>query len=167
MTEKQIAFALTGLISRGGLSNWVFFFFPDELVMVDVGMTPAIKAGLQAGVLGQFGAVGHGVLSSLNYGPNADATQSLQAWSTELRGKAKNVVEMKGDRIGKVRLRMTMLGHELFITAADGAGKKFGLMNRKQSDATVELLKQSFGARFEISKTPVFRFLERYAPFLL
>ena|SRR5258706_15502887 len=51
---------------------------------------------------------------------------------------------MKADQIGKVQLRMKMLGHELFIARADGTGKKFGLMNRKQAEATVEPIKQRF-----------------------
>jgi len=56
------AFALTGLTSRGGLSNWVFFFFPDELVMVDVGLAPAVRAGVLAGALGQLGGIGLALL---------------------------------------------------------------------------------------------------------
>jgi hypothetical protein len=45
MTLADEAFALTGLTSRGGLSNWVFFCFPQESILVDVGVTPALKAG--------------------------------------------------------------------------------------------------------------------------
>jgi hypothetical protein len=164
---NNAAFAVTGLISRGGLSNWVFFFFPDRLVMVDVGMSPAIKAGVQVGVLGQLGVVGEAALINLDYGPSAAANQGVIDWCTALRAKAKNVVEMKADEIGAVQLRLRMLGHELVITGSDGTEKKFGLMNRKQAEATAAPLGQSFGPKFVKSKTPVFEFLERHAPFLL
>jgi len=164
--SQAAPFALTGLFSRGGLSNWVFFF-DDQLTMIDVGMAPAIKAGMQAAVLGQFGAAGVGVLSTLSYGPQADGTKALRQWSAELRAKAKNIVELQDGQIGKVQLKMNMMGHELFITERDGVAKMFGLMNREQAETAAEPLTQNFGPRFELLKTPVFEFFERHAPFLL
>lgn len=103
----------------------------------------------------------------MSYGPQAEAAKALGEWNAELRAKAKNVVELKNDQIGKVQLKMKMTGHELFITGSDGVSKKFGLMNRKQAETAVDPLTQSFGPRFELLKTPVFQFLEKRAPFLL
>lgn len=178
MSEE--AFALTGLVSRGGLSNWVFFFFPEELVMVDVGMGPSVKAGAQAGALSQlgslgdgalanlaFGALGEGIMSGLSYGPQADATRRLQAWRTQLQAKAKNVVGMKDEQVRAIRFRMRLMAHELWLIGADGATKKFGLMNREHAESMMAPLRQRWGPRFEVSKTPAFAFFERYAPFLL
>ncbi len=161
------SFALTGLASRGGLSNWVFFFFPDALVMVDVGIAPAVKAGMQAGAFSQLPVLGDAIMEGLTYGPKAGARQGLRDWSIQLRARAKNVVELKNDQIQAIHLRLRMLGHELFVTGADGGRKKFGFMNRKEAEPAVEPLRQRLGSRFELSKTPVFAFLERRARFLL
>lgn len=160
-------FALTGLMSRGGLSNWVLFSFPNELVMVDVGAMPAITAGVMAGALSQFGVVGHAVATSLNYGPPVNPTHELQNWCAELRTKAKNVVELKSDQVLNITLRMKMTSHELRVTGADRIERKFSLMNREQANAAIEPLTRSFDARFTVSKTPTFAFFERHAPFLL
>jgi hypothetical protein len=75
-------FAITGLISRGGLSNWVLFFFPDELIMVDVDAGPAFKAGLQVGVLGVAGEI---VLENTAYGPPPSAPVDLRRWRDEIQ----------------------------------------------------------------------------------
>ena len=93
-TTGNEGFALSGLVSRGGLSNWVFFFFPDALVMVDVGIGPSLKAGAQAGVLGQLGGEGVYLLSTLEHGPRARWGQALRAWLEQLRPKAKRVVTL-------------------------------------------------------------------------
>jgi hypothetical protein len=47
--------ALTGLTSRGGLSNWIFFFRRADLVMIDVGMMPSLIAGIEAGIRHRVG----------------------------------------------------------------------------------------------------------------
>jgi hypothetical protein len=160
-------FAVTGLISRGGLSNWVFFFLTDELVMIDVGMKPAIIAGLKAGILGQLGGVGYGVLNTMKEGFQADARQALIDWKAALETKAKTVLAMPSSQIRRIRLNLSMLGHELHLTGPNGDLTKFGLMNRKQALAAIEPLSQHYENRFETSKSASYHFFERHAPFLL
>ena len=166
-TTTDGGFALTGLMSRGGLSNWVFFFFPDALVTVDVGITPALKGGAAAGVLGQFGGEGIFLLNTLEHGPRAKWGQALRAWLEELRPKAKRVVTLPDADVRAVRLRMRMMAHELWLTGPDGTAQRFGLLNRKQSEATASPLAHRFGARFTLEKTPAYAFFEKYLPFLL
>lgn len=165
-TTRNEGFALSGLVSRGGLSNWVFFFFPDALVMVDVGIGPSLKAGAQAGVLGQLGGEGVYLLSTLEHGPRARWGQALRAWLEELRPRARRLVTLPAADL-QVRLRMRMLAHELYVTGPDGVRQRFGLMNRKQSEAMVSPLQHRFGTRFVLEKTPTYAFFERHLPFLL
>jgi len=159
--NEQGAFAVTGLTSRGGWSNWVFFFFSNELVMIDLGMTPSIKAGFYAGVASQLGG------ATPAHGPIPDGNQGLSAWCTELRAKAKNTVALQLDQVRAIRLLMKITQHQLFVTGADGIEKKFVLMNRNQAAPMIKPLEQGFGSRFQLSKTPVYQFLERRAPFLV
>lgn len=166
-TTSNEGFALSGLMSRGGLSNWVFFFFPDALVMVDVGIGPSLKAGAQAGVLGQLGGEGIYLLSTLEHGPRARWGQALRDWLEQLRPKAKRTVTLPDADVRAVRLRMRMLAHELYVTGPDGVAQRFGLMNRKQSEALASPLKHRFGARYTLEKTPTYAFFERHLPFLL
>lgn len=159
-------FAITGLISRGGRSNWVFFFFPDRVSMIDVGMAPAVVAGLGAGVLSQFGAAGSSLLRRMSYGPDGAGHDRLADWHSELLAKAKTRIDLELAQVRSVRLRLRMLAHELSVADAQEE-KTFGLMNRKLAGASVEPLRQLFKERFEVEKTPAFAFFERRLPFLL
>src|SRR5262249_61472638 len=69
-SSSQPPFAMTGLSSRGGLSNWVFFFSPTDVVMIDLGIGPALKAGARAGVASQFGLAGAALGGSGRGPPN-------------------------------------------------------------------------------------------------
>ena len=151
-------FALTGLTSRGGLSNWVFFLFPDRLVMIDVGLAPAIKAGAQAGIGGGPGA---------DYGPQKGAFQPTEAWCEELRSKAKAVRELALDQLAEVRLHRRMLAHQLFVRGGDGTTMKFSLMSRDQADPAILVLHERLGERLVITASGPFAFLARHAPFLV
>jgi hypothetical protein len=164
---NQQPFALTGLTSRGGLSNWVFFFFPTETVMIDVGATPAIKAGVRAGVRGQFGLAGRVVLGRPVYGPQNEEHQALDEWRGELQAKAKSVRILKDGEIRTVRLHLKAMAHEVFIVSADEGSHKFGLTNRAEAEAVVDSLSRRFDSRFETSTTGPFAFFKRYAPFLM
>lgn len=160
-------FVLTGLMSRGGLSNWVFFFLPTETVMIDVGAAPAIKAGLRAGVRGQFGLAGLAVMGRPVYGPQNEARGELDTWRAELQAKAKKVRVVKDDAIRSVRMHLKAMAHELFVVGTDGTSQKFGLMNRAEAKAVTESLARRFGSRFETSTTGPYAFCKRYAPFLM
>jgi hypothetical protein len=151
------AFALTGLTSRSGFSNWVFFFLPEQLVMIDVGMAPAIKAGMQAGVLGGLDG---------SYGPQRQGLK-VSAWCEQLRAKAKKVVDLPDAQIGGVRLHLRAAAHQLFVTGTDGVAHKFTLMNRREAAAAAKALTQRLGPRFEQSSTALFAFFQRWAPFLM
>lgn len=158
------SFAISGLMSRWGFSNWVFFFFPDELLMIDVGSNASVKAGVWAGI---SAGLGIDLPVDVKYGPKASANQGLQAWSEELRAKAKKVVSMKDDDIRVVRWHLNMMAHELFVVGADGTSSKFSMMNRDQAAKTLKPLRQRFGTRAKVVKTRTYRLLERYAPALL
>ncbi len=166
-TVIQDPFALTGLTSRGGLSNWVLFVFPTEVVIVDAGLRAAIKAGVQAGARSQLGLVGQAVLGRPSYGPQKGDHEALETWCSALRSRAKNVVALKDDEIRTVRLHMTAMSHELFVGGADGTIWKFGMMNRKEAEANMAPLTGRFGSRFQVSASPVFSFFKRYAPLLM
>jgi hypothetical protein len=154
---NDLGFALTGLTSRGGLSNWVFFFLPGRLVMIDVGIAPALKAGAQAGVAGAAG---------VTYGPQRPAYEHLEAWCEQLRGKAKKVVELRDDEIRSVRLHLRAAAHRLFLEGPEGV-QRFALMNRQEADPAASQLAERLGARFETSTSAFYAFVRRHAPFLM
>jgi hypothetical protein len=153
-------------MSRGGLSNWVLFSFPDELVIVDTGMTPALKAGALAGALSQLHVVGEIVLERMAEDYRRSGARNLHAWCAELRAKTKSTVWCKGAELLGVRLHRRALAHQLYVTVPDGE-HKFNLINRGEVDRAASLLQQRLGARFEVSSTTVFGFCQRYAPFLM
>src|SRR6185436_4390902 len=118
-SEPASPVAITGLTSRAGLSNWVFFAYPERLVMMDLGVGAALKAGALAGV----GEHGH-------YGPAPSPRQSVEAWQQQLRAKARQVVELADDQVRSVRVHLRMLAHQLVVVAADGNPRKLTFMNR-------------------------------------
>lgn len=162
----ELSFALTGLTSRGGLSNWVLFVSPMEAVMIDVGAGPAIVRGIQAGMRGQFGLVGV-VLQSAAHGPQKGARKELDDWRNELQAKAKQVRVLSDADVRHVRLHLQATAHQLSVVAKDGTTHTFGLMNRKAAPTLADVLAKRFASRFETTKTPTFAFFERYAPFLM
>ena len=164
---SQPPFALTGLASRGGFSNWVFFFFPTDIVMIDVGMFPAIKAGAQLGFAGQFGQAGLAAMGRPAYGPQDDGSKRLDEWRKQLQAKAKDIKVLRDDRIRSIRLHMRAAAHQLFVATADGVIQKFKLMNRAEAEAVMDSLLRRFGSRFDISMSAPFAFFKRYAPFLM
>ena len=153
----QQTFAITGLTSRGGRSSWVFFFCPTELVMVDLGSGPALTAGFKAG-LGN---------ATPSWGPQQNPNQTVEQWCADLKAKAKNVVVLKDEQIATLRLWLRMLTHQLFVVRTDGTEEKFQLTNREEGEAHRDALERGLGPRFQVSKTPVYGFLDQHASFLL
>lgn len=148
-------FVLTGLQSRGGLSNWVFFFEPAELVMVDVGMGPALRAGVQAGIGLEWGA----------YGPQPPAGADADTWLQRLGDRARRVVRKPLVELRAVRLQLRLGAHQLVVEDAAGSAR-FGLMNRHEAEPLADRLAEQLGERFCIQESGPFRFLKRHAPFL-
>lgn len=157
----QQSFALTGLCSRGGLSNWTFFFFPQTVVMLDAGASPAVRAGIIGGT-----EVLTVILGDPAYGPQRGKQPALLDWYAQLHYDAEDVVQFADAEIERVRLHLRMAAHELFITGSDGRSRRFTLMNRHEAEPVIGALQQRFGARFEVSSTALFSFLKRRAPFL-
>lgn len=159
-------FTLTGLSSRGGLSNWVFFFLPQETVMLDLGMGPAIKAGARAGLSAQPWLAFLDGLGRPKHGPQQGRDEPLEAWQAKLSANAKDIQILRDDRIRRVRLHLRALAHQIVIDGIS-ATKTFQFMDRDDAERVIEPLAQRFGERFMVSGTPVFAFCKRYAPFLM
>lgn len=160
-------FTLMGLSSRGGLSNWVFFFLPQEVLMLDLGMAPAIKAGALAGLGAQPWFAWLSALFRPRHGPQPGRDEALEDWQAKLRSKAKDVQLLRDERIHRVRLRLRALAHQVVIDDYGAVKRVFQLMNRDEAESLIEPLSRRFGARFEVTSTPVFAFCKRYAPFLM
>jgi len=160
-------FVLTGLSSRGCLSNWVFFFLPKEIVMLDLGVAPAVKAGARAGLTAlPWLAVLDG-LGRPKHGPQPGLGEELDAWRAKLQSRAKDVQVLRDDRIRRVRLHLRAWAHQIIIDDISAAKRVYQLMNRNEAETLIEPLAQRFGARFEVTSTPVFAFCKRCAPFLM
>lgn len=157
---------ITGLASRGGLSNWVFFVYPTKLVMVDVGASPAVAAGLRTGAGAQVGPLGIVAAGRAAYGPRPNGDEPLEAWRARLETRAKNVRVLRDEEIRTVRIHRKMMAHELFLVGADGATTRFGIMNRAQVEMVIEQLGLRYGQRFQVSSSRVFGYLNRRAPIL-
>ncbi len=162
-------FAMTGLTTRGGLSNWTFFFFPREVVLCDTGVGPALKAGFGAGLRhhGALGAVAAALVGE-NYGPQQGEYYAVEHFCAELERDAKRVLRVNDADVRHVRLHLRALAHQFFMNVAPGlVPEKFTAMNRGESIASIDLLRERFGSRFELSKTGVYAFFDRYAPILM
>ncbi|MDI1448994.1 hypothetical protein [Polyangium sp. 6x1] len=162
-TEGPIV--LTGLTSRGGLSNWVFFFFRAEIVQCDLGMLPAVKAGAEAGIRANLDVVGE--IGEQVVGPRRPKGGTAEAWYDELVAKAKRVERVPCDRVRGIRLHLTAMAHELLLVTDEGQTSKFSLMNRKEAAHVAAPLHALFGERFTVTKSTVFAFFERHAPLLM
>lgn len=151
---------MTGLISRGGLSNWVVFFRADELVAVDVGVTPAIRAGIEAGVRRRVGA-------NSTYGPQRNANaEDDEAWLTELQTSAKKVERTQYTKLKSCKIVKTMWSHQLVLE--DGERRlSLSLMNRQEAEPVSRLLQERIGANFKVVESGPYAFFARYAPFLV
>ncbi|MDC0744211.1 hypothetical protein [Polyangium mundeleinium] len=159
------AFVLTGLASRGGLSNWIFFFLPAEIVQCDFGVMPALKAGAAAGVRANLDVIGE--LGEQTYGPRQPKGGTAEAWCDELVGKAKRVERLPCERVRGIRLHLKAMAHELSLVTDEGKTSTFSLMNRSEAEEVRGLLQARFGERFVVTKSAVFAFFERHAPFLM
>ena len=160
-------FFFGGLISRGGLSNWVIFFQPDEIFMIDVGVKPSILAGAKIGIVAQFGLPGYAAFGRPVYGPALREGESLDGLRVTLQATAKDVQVMRDQDLLGIRLHFTAMAHELYISGVDGSERKFGLMDRAGADTATESLARRFGSRFQTTSTPVFAFFKLHAPFLM
>ncbi|MDI1475063.1 hypothetical protein [Polyangium sp. y55x31] len=159
------AFVLTGLTSRGGLSNWVFFFFPTEIVQCDLGILPAVKAGAEAGIRANLDVIGE--IGDTTYGPRRPKGGTAEAWCDALVGKAKRVERLPRERVREIRLHLTAMAHELYVATDEGKPQMFSLMNRNEAEEVRGLLQARFGERFVLTKSGVFAFFERHAPSLM
>lgn len=155
----QKPFALTGLSSRGGLSNWTCFFFPQSVVLLDAGAAPAVRAGI-VGASDLLTVV----LGDPAYGPQLGRGHALFDWYERLHCSAQDIRQYEDANIQRVRLHLRMSAHELFITGSDGVVARFGLMNRHEAEPITFALQERFGARFEVSSTALFAFFKRNAP---
>jgi endonuclease/exonuclease/phosphatase family metal-dependent hydrolase len=113
-------FALWGLASRGGLSNWVCFFLPTETIMIDVGAKLAITRGFQAGVAAQFGLLGIVALTDASRPQNGQG-KSLDDWRAELQAKAMQVHVVADAKMQRVSLQLRTTAHQRSVIAADGS----------------------------------------------
>lgn len=159
------AFVLTGLTSRGGLSNWVFFFLPTEIVQCDLGILPAVKAGAEAGIRANLDILGE--IGETTYGPGRPKGGTAEAWCDELVGKAKRVERLPCEYVRGIRLHLTAMAHELLLVTDEGKTATFGLMHRREAKRVAAPLHARFGERFTVTKSAVFAFFERRAPFLM
>lgn len=159
--EAAEPFALTGLFSLGGLANWTFFFFPDEVVLLNAGLRPALKQGLVNSLDLLTVALG-----DPGYGPQRDAQQAFLAWHDELCVAAKEVIVLADEDVLQLRLQQNLLAHELWLSQADGRPQRYTLANRSEAEAVGVKLQQRFGDRFVISSSRGYALLARCAPFL-
>lgn len=151
--------ALTGAITRGGLSNWVLFFRISDLVAVDVGMSPAIHAGIEAGVRGRS--------DGITYGPvrQVDETNDDE-WLFRLQNTAKQIVRHDYAELRTITYRRCLSANELIVEPRTGPSTTFGLMNRRASEATCEHLQARFVSGFHVAQSRPHAFVCKFAPFL-
>ena len=150
-------YVLSGLISRGGFSNWVFFFRGEDLVAIDVGVTPTLVAGLEAGIRGRV----------QTFGPSrGPAHADDDAWLDSLAAKAKTVRRIPYASIASMRVHLQMMAHEVHLETNDGK-ETFGLMNRPAADRALIVLPARLGERFAITKSGPYAWFEAKAPFLV
>ncbi len=158
-------FVLTGLTSRGGLSNWIFFFFPKEIVQCDLGVVPAVKAGAEAGIRANLDVIGE--MGEPVYGPRQPQGGTLEAWHDAIVAQSKRVVRVPCEQVREIRLHLNAMAHDLYITIGDDKPSVYGLMNRAEADRIRGKLQARFGERFVVTKSAVFAFFERHATFLM
>lgn len=150
------AHAVSGLISRGGLSNWVFLFRPDELVLVDVGMTPTIVAGLEAGVRGKVTTKG-----PVNDLPGV----TDEAWVSALAAKAKSVETVPYTAIRELRVHRVLSANELHLVT--DTSRTFGIMERRATERIAQLAAHFVPAAFRETKGGLYAWIEQRAEFLV
>lgn len=161
------SFSMSGLSERGGLSTWVFFFFPRQTVMIEMGMGPTLKGALMSSAAVLLGPVGVLALAGQRWGPKVD-THDLEASCRKLSAQAKCVITVANEDIRRVHLHLRgASSHELSVSLENGGVTSYRLMNRADGPGSIKALTQHFGSRLKISKTSVFTFLERRVPFLL
>ncbi len=165
--DVQQPFFIGGLISRGGLSNWVVFIQSDEIVMIDAGAKPSILAGAKIGIVAQFGLPGYAAFGRPVYGPTLRSGESLDGLRATLQAKAKDMQVMRDQDLLGIRLHLTAMAHELYISGVDGSEWKFALMDRAGADPAIESLARRFASRFKTTSSPVYAFFKRHAPFLM
>lgn len=156
---------VTGLSSRAGLSNWVFFFEPAALVMVDVGVMPAVIAGAEAGARAQLDVVGE--LGERRYGPQPRRGQDASAFRAGVEARARRIVRLEYERIERLRLHLRVFAHVLEVIPSGGEGTRFSLMNRAEAAGLAEWLAGLRPERSELVESACYAFLRRRAPFLL
>jgi hypothetical protein len=158
-------FVLTGLTSRGGLSNWVFFFFLEEIVQCDLGFVPAVKAGAVAGIRANLDVIGE--IGETVYGPRLPKGGTLETWHDAIVAQSKRVVRVPCEQVREIRLHLNAMAHDLYITIGEEKPAMYGLMNRAEADRVRGRLHARFGERLVVTKSAVFAFFERHAPFLI
>lgn len=151
---------ITGVSSRGGLSNWVLFFRLSDLVAIDVGATPSIIAGVRAGLSGRVGGnYAHGPL------PGEDVVDANE-WIEALEPKAKRLVVKAYPALKSIAFQRNLMSNELVVKASDGESWTFGFMDREQSEAVHAALQERFHSGYTLVHSGPHAFLSRWAPFL-
>lgn len=156
MVPDSDTFALSGLISRAGLSNWVFFFCGDELVMIDFGAMPSILAGLEAGICHHVGS----------HGPQRGAAHADDgAWLEDLATSAKHLARVPYPSIASIRVHLRLMANELILETT--TRQTFTLMNRVETDRAIDALSARLGSKLVVSKSRAYAWLESKAAFLV
>lgn len=148
----------SGLTSRGGLSNCVLFFDPEGIVVVDVGIGPALRAGAMAGALG-------GLVNIHSYGPQVP--DDIERWRVELERKAKRVSRFAHADLEAITLRLQMWANELVLSPVGGKKISFTLMNRSDTPHLLAALEQRFSNGFSVQMSAMYGFLSKHAPVLV
>ena len=159
-------FAISGIYTRGGLSNWSLFFYPKEVVMIDVGAGPSIAAGAMLGAGVQFGVLGYTAAKRIVEEKAPGGGVDLEALRSKLEAKAKQVRTVKDGEIEALQIRLTMMQHHFQISFTDGTTTEYGVKDRHALESAAEALAERFGVRFEVVQSPTFAYLKQKAPFL-
>lgn len=150
------AYAVPGLISRAGLSNWVFLFRSSELVLVDVGLTPTLVAGLEAGVRGKVTTTG----------PANDLPGVAdEDWVMKLASSAKSVERIPYASIRELRVHRVLSAHELHLSTE--VEREFGIMDRRATDRIGRLASHFVPTAFRETKGGLYAWIEQRAEFLV
>jgi hypothetical protein len=157
-------FMLTGLTSRGGLSNWVAFFFEHEAVFVDLGIRPAVLAGVRTGLAAGLESAGVYTFGTEHYGPEAGALSPV-VFCEALSREAQRIFRVADGELEEVLLELRLTAHRLTVMSPSGR-LTFGLMNRHEAEAVRPHLEAHLGARFRVESSAPFAFLAKHAPLL-
>lgn len=152
-------FVLTGLRSHSRPSNWTIFFFPQTVVVLDAGATPAVPDGVPVG-----SDVRPAVVGDPAYGAQRASQAALADWYRRLQHAAVDVLQYADAEIARVRLHLGLTAHALSITGTSGRVQHFTLTNRAHAAPLMGALHSRFGARFGRSATALYSLVQGWGP---